>query len=141
MLEQKLEKYIQSCGCELYDIEMAKDFGIDVLRIYITSKEGVSLDLCQEVSQLISPILDVEDPIVGKYTLEVSSPGVERILKKPRHFGFSIGEEIGVKMMDKTTLEGRLLASDEMGFVIEIQEGERKIAYTEAKKVKTIFRW
>lgn len=136
-LEEKLEKYIQSCGCELYDIAMSKEFNQDILRIFITSKEGISLDKCQEVSQLISPILDVEDPIASNYMLEVSSPGIERVLKKPRHFAFSIGERIKVKMMDKTILEGVLEGSDEEGFVLN---GE-KIPYSQTKKVKTIFQW
>lgn len=136
-LEEKLSKYIQSCGCELYDVVMLKEFNQDVLRIFITSKEGISLDKCQEVSNLISPLLDVEDPVSSKYILEVSSPGIERILKKPRHFAFSIGENIEVKMMDKTILEGVLEGSDEEGFVLN---GE-KIPYSQTKKVKTIFQW
>lgn len=136
-LEEKLAKYIQSCDCELYDIVMSKEFNQDVLRIFITSKEGISLDKCQEVSNLISPLLDVEDPISSKYILEVSSPGIERVLKKPRHFAFSLGERIEVKMMDKTILEGVLEGSDEEGFVLN---GE-KIPYSQTKKVKTIFQW
>lgn len=137
VLEEKLAKYIQSCGCELYDIVMSKEFNQDVLRVFITSKEGITLDKCQEVSNLISPLLDVEDPIASKYILEVSSPGIERVLKKPRHFAFSIGESIEVKMMDKTILEGVLEESDEEGFVLN---GE-KILYSQTKKVKTTFQW
>lgn len=140
-LEEKLEKYIQSCGCELYSIEMAREFGQDILRISLYSKEGVSLEECQRVSNLISPFLDVEDPISSKYILEVSSPGLERTLKSPRHFHLSRGEEIAVRMFDKTSIEGILKSSDEEGFVLENQEGEHSISYTQTKKVKTIFRW
>lgn len=140
-IQEKIEKYIQSCGCELYGIELVKDFGQDVLRISVYSKEGVSLDKCQEISQLISPFLDVEDPITSKYVLEVSSPGIERVLKNPRHFSFSIGEEIQVKNIDKTTIEGILKSCDDEGFVLENSQGEHKIAYIQTKKVKTIFRW
>lgn len=136
-LEEKLAKYIKSCDCELYDIVMTKEFSQDILRIYITSKEGITLDKCQEVSNLISPLLDVEDPIASKYILEVSSPGIERVLKKPSHFALSIGERVEVKMMDKTILEGILQESDEGGFVIDNQ----KIPYSQTKKVKTIFQW
>lgn len=136
-LEEKLSKYVQSCGCDLYDIAMSKEFNQDVLRVFITSKEGITLDKCQEVSQLISPLLDVEDPIASKYILEVSSPGIERVLKKPRHFMFSIGENIEVKMMDKSVLEGILESCDEDGFVV----GTQKIPYSQTKKVKTVFQW
>lgn len=140
-LEEKLEKYIQSCGCELYSIEMAREFGQEILRISLYSKEGISLDQCQKVSNLISPFLDVEDPIASKYVLEVSSPGVERILKEPRHFRLSIGEEIQVKMLDKTLIEGILKSSDQEGFIVENEQGEHLIPYAQTKKVKTIFRW
>lgn len=140
-LEEKLEKYIQSCGCELYSVEMTRELGQDILRISLYSKEGISLDQCQKVSNLISPFLDVEDPISSKYVLEVSSPGVERILKKPRHFHLSIGEEIRVKMLDKTSIEGILKSSNQEGFVLENKEGEHLISYVQTKKVKTIFRW
>ncbi|GAA7257844.1 ribosome maturation factor RimP [Helicobacter pylori] len=136
-LEEKLNKYIQSCGCELYDVVMLKEFNQDILRVFITSKEGITLNQCQEVSELISPLLDVEEPIASNYILEVSSPGVERVLKKPQHFKFSIGERIEVKRMDKTILEGVLEASDEEGFVIN---GE-KIPYSQTKRVKTLFQW
>lgn len=136
-LEEKLAKYIKSCDCELYDIVMLKEFNQDILRIYITSKEGITLDKCQEVSNLISPLLDVEDPIASKYILEVSSPGIERVLKKPSHFALSLGERVEVKMMDKTILEGVLQECDDEGFVIDSQ----KIPYSQTKKVKTIFQW
>ncbi|RDU69952.1 ribosome maturation factor RimP [Helicobacter cholecystus] len=136
-LEEKLNKYIQSCGCELYDVVMLKEFNQDILRVFITSKEGITLNQCQEVSELISPLLDVEEPIASNYILEVSSPGIERVLKKPQHFKFSIGERIEVKRMDKTILEGMLEASDEEGFVIN---GE-KIPYSQTKRVKTLFQW
>lgn len=140
-LEEKLEKYIQSCGCELYSIEMTREFGQDVLRVSLYSKDGVSLDQCQKISNLISPFLDVEDPISSKYVLEVSSPGLERTLKSPRHFHLSKGEEIVVKMLDKTSMEGILKSSSEEGFILENKEGEHSISYAQTKKVKTIFRW
>lgn len=140
-LEEKLEKYIQGCGCELYFIEMTREFGQDILRVSLYSKEGVSLDQCQKVSNLISPFLDVEDPISSKYILEVSSPGLERTLKHPRHFHLSRGEEISVRMLDKTSMEGILKSSNEEGFILENEEGEHTIPYMQTKRVKTIFRW
>lgn len=140
-LEEKLEKYIQSCGCELYSIEMVRESGQDILRVNLYSKEGISLDQCQRVSNLISPFLDVEDPIASKYILEVSSPGVERILKTPRHFHLSIGEEIEVKNINKTLFRGVLKSSNQEGFVLQNDQGEQFFSYEQIKRVKTIFRW
>lgn len=140
-LQEKLEEYIRSCGCALYGIEMHREHGQDILRVSIYSKEGVGLDQCQKVSDLISPFLDVEDPISSQYVLEVSSPGVERVLREPRHFRFSVGEEIEVKMLDGAPIKGVLRSSDEEGFLLENEEGARHILYAQTKKVKTIFRW
>lgn len=140
-LEEKLEKYIQSCGCELYSIEMVRELGQDILRISLYSKKGISLDECQRVSDLISPFLDVEDPIASKYILEVSSPGVERTLRTPRHFHLSIGEEIEVRKLDKTLLRGILKSSNQEGFIVQNDQGDQFFSYEQIKKVKTIFRW
>ncbi|WP_051420533.1 ribosome maturation factor RimP [Helicobacter pametensis] len=140
-IQEKIEQYVKSCGCELYGVELLRENNQEILRVSIYSPQGVSLDQCQEVSQLLSPFLDVEDPISSEYVLEVSSPGVERVLKNPRHFLLSLGEEIEVKMMDKSKIQGKLLSSDEDSFVICGANGEQKIAYSQTKKVKTIFQW
>lgn len=140
-IQEKIAQYVQSCGCELYDVEFTKEFHQNVLRISIYAKEGITLDKCQEVSNVLSPFLDIEEPFDSQYLLEVSSPGVERILKTTRHFALSLGEEIAVKMLDKTSLEGILKRSDEQGFVLQTQESEIFILYSQIKKVKTILRW
>ena len=140
-LESKLEKYIQSCGCELYDITLTKEYNQDVLRISIYRKDGISHAHCQEVSNLISPLLDVEDPFASKYLLEVSSPGVERTLKTPRHFRLSIGEEVQVKLLDKTLLEGTIENANAESFWLQTSQGSEEFPYSQTKKVKTLLRW
>ncbi|PAF49264.1 ribosome maturation factor [Helicobacter sp. 12S02232-10] len=141
-LEDKLEQMIQTLGCELYDISFLKENNIDILRVSIMAKNGnTTLDVCQEVSELISPLLDVYDPISMKYTLEVSSPGVERLLKTTRHFRHSIGEEVFVKTMDKEEFEAILKSADDKGAVFETEAGEKFYPFEDLKKVKTIFRW
>ena len=66
----------------------------DIFRVIVTSKDGVNLDKCAEISRLISPILDIDEPMGGKYNLEVSSPGIERKFKKPEHFIASVGLKV-----------------------------------------------
>ena len=73
-------KIVESCGVSVYDTEVVTEFEKRIFRLYITSKEGISLDKCAEVSRILSPIFDVEPPLEGEYTLEVSSPGIERKL-------------------------------------------------------------
>ena len=85
-LHDKIESLITQKGLELYDIELLKENESMILRISIFKKEGISLDDCENISTLIAPLLDVELSDLEAYHLEVSSPGVERNLKKPKHF-------------------------------------------------------
>ena len=85
-LEEQIKLIVENSGLKLYDIVTKKEHERNIFRVVVTSKDGVNLDKCAEISRLISPILDIDEPMGGKYNLEVSSPGIERKLKKPEHF-------------------------------------------------------
>lgn len=141
-LEEKLIKLIESLECEFYDMSFLKENDSDILRVSIKSKDGnTTLDKCQAVSELISPLLDIYEPCGHKYILEVSSPGIERILKTPRHFKLSIGEEILIKTFSKDEIEAIILRADDTTLTYKSEEKEYTIPYEEIKKAKTIFRW
>ena len=89
-------------GYGLVDIDLQQG----LLRIYIESETGILLEDCEKVSRQVSAVLDVEDPISEKYTLEVSSPGANRILRTRAHFDGHTGEFVKVKMSSKR--DGRL---------------------------------
>ena len=89
---------VEQCGCTLWDVEYVKEAGVWYLRLYIDKPEGVSIDDCVAVDKLVSPLLDEADPIEGSYTFEVSSAGMERILRLPEHFDACMGQEIEVKL-------------------------------------------
>jgi ribosome maturation factor RimP len=84
-------------GLELIDVEIGGGGGRQVLRLFIDKATGVSLDDCTSISRAVSAALDVEDPIQGTYDLEVSSPGLDRPLKKPEHFQKFLGSRVRVK--------------------------------------------
>jgi ribosome maturation factor RimP len=90
-----LEPEVHALGFELVDLEF-RSGGIGLLRVYIDRAEGVTVDDCAEVSNQISALLDVEDPIPGSFTLEVSSPGLDRRLRTAEHFARFIGREARV---------------------------------------------
>lgn len=90
---------------ELVDVEYVKEGGEWVLRVYIDKEEGVDLDDCEAVSRVLSDKLDEVDPIPGSYLLEVSSPGLERPLKKPADFERFAGELVMVTSF--TPIQGR----------------------------------
>lgn len=87
-----------SAGCSIWDVEYVKEAGTWFLRIYIDKEGGISIDDCEAVSRPLSDALDEADPIEGSYTLEVSSAGADRVLKKPEHFIQFQGAEAEVKL-------------------------------------------
>jgi ribosome maturation factor RimP len=140
-LEQDIENIVKSYGARVYDIETTKEFDDTIYRVYILKDGGVSLDLCVDISRDISPLLDVEAPVSGDYRFEVSSPGIERKLTKPKHFINSVGEKVKVKVLGGTKLKGTLKSADENGIEIESKDGISSFKYSELGTVKTYFEW
>lgn len=140
-LEESIQIAVEGCGVSLYDIVSLKENDTNIFRVYITSNGGISLDKCAEVSRQISPLLDVHEPLSGKYNLEVSSPGIERKLKKPVHFKASLNENIRIKDFEKNILEGKLLRADDSEIVIETEHGEEIISYDEISSASTYYEW
>ncbi|MPL99466.1 Ribosome maturation factor RimP [bioreactor metagenome] len=106
----------QANGCTLWDVEYVKEAGVWFLRVYIDKEGGVSIHDCEAVSRPLSDALDEADPIEGSYTLEVSSAGIDRTLKKPEHFSAFLGSLVDVKFYKtiegKKELSGKLEAYD-----------------------------
>lgn len=95
---QLAQPLVEQAGCTLWDVEYVKEAGSWFLRIYIDKEGGVSIEDCEAVSRPLSDKLDEVDPIEGSYTLEVSSAGADRALKKPEQFRQFIGTEVEVKL-------------------------------------------
>ena len=85
-------------GCELWDVEYVREAGTWYLRVYIDKPEGVDILDCENVSRKLSDLLDEADPIEGSYTLEVSSAGAERPLKRPGDYERFMGSPVAVKL-------------------------------------------
>lgn len=104
-IEEKVEKLIQdkvkNMGYSLYDVEYVKEGANYYLRIYIDSPKGIDLSDCEKVSNEINDILDEADYIKEQYFLEVSSPGIERVLRKDKHLKQNIENRVEVKLFKK----------------------------------------
>ena len=100
-----IEPAIQSLGCELWGVEYTAQGKHATLRIYIEKEGGVQVDDCERVSRQISAVLDVEDPIQSAYTLEVSSPGMDRLLFEKQQYEEFLGAQLKVRL--RTNFEGR----------------------------------
>jgi len=140
-LEEEIKKIVEACGAKLYDIETVTERGKTIYRVTIKHEDGVDLELCANISNLISPLLDVNPPIRGDYSLEVSSPGIERKLKKLSHFKNSIGEKVLIVTLDGNQYRGILKKVEKEKIFIETEEGEKEIDFNEIASAKTYFEW
>ncbi|ACX52759.1 protein of unknown function DUF150 [Ammonifex degensii KC4] len=139
------EPLAERLGLELVDVEYKKEGGRWVLRVFIDKPSGVTLDDCEALSEALGEALDVEDPIPHSYSLEVSSPGVERPLKKPAHFQRFVGREVRVSTLapveGQRRFTGVLLAADEEGIRLETDGKELDLPYRLIAKANLVFRW
>ena len=149
-IEEKVEKLvkpiIENLGYELYDVEYAKEGKNYYLRIFIDNEKGIDLNDCEKVNDSITDILDEENYIKEQYFLEVSSPGIERVLRKEEHLKKSIGEEINIKLFKKDEKGnkeylGRLKDFNQNEIIIEQEEKEIKIERKNISQIKTVYNW
>lgn len=140
-LESDIKALVESIGLNLYDTAVVTENGETIYRVTVVGKDGTTMEQCVEATKLLSPLLDVTPPVGGEYRLEVSSPGIERKLKTPEHFRYSIGEKVKLTLTDKTKLRGELTGVEEGKITLMTEEGEREIAFDDIAKASTYFEW
>jgi ribosome maturation factor RimP len=143
---ESFKKLIEDCGVWLYGTEIVHENDIAIVRVYIVSKDGITLDTCSKVSNIISPILDLEPPVRGKYMLEVSSPGIERKINSLDQMKLSVGELVKATILEdgeKIKIKGRLLSNDGESFELEDKNSKttKKFNYDQVLKAKTYYIW
>lgn len=138
-----LGPYVSAEGIELDDVEVLG--GGQIVRVTVDSAETVGVDRIAELSRGIGRLLDAEDLIKSSYTLEVSSPGLERKLTRPRHFEKSMGREIKAKTFREIggtkVHSGTLSSSDDSSFVVDLGGETRTITYADVSSARTVFVW
>ncbi len=136
-----IEPIVASESASLYDI----DLNGGILRVLVDYEGGIDVDRIRRISRAISRLFDEVDPIPGRYTLEVSSPGLERPLRTPDHFIAAIGS--GVKVKTSVEVEGRrrfigtLASADDDGFELRDEVVVTNISYADVSSARTIFEW
>lgn len=137
-LEQLLAPTIADMGYDFWGCEYLAQGRHSLLRIYIDKADGILIDDCQAVSHQISALLDVEDPIQGNYSLEVSSPGVPRPLFKGEQYQRYIGHEILVKIFKpiggKRKLTGTIISVSENSVVLNINNEDIELLFSNIVK-------
>jgi ribosome maturation factor RimP len=138
-----VEPYLAAERLELDDLELHGRGPGTLLRVVVDG-ENVDIDRLADVSRGISRLLDDETQLEDAYRLEVTSPGLERNLRRPSHYAKSVGREVVVKIADgdaKTTIRGTLADAGEDAFTIESETGETVVDYEDVLTAKTVFRW
>ena len=132
-------------GIDLYDIEQRGATLRITLDTQAGSSDGVTLETLALASRLMSKQLDQDDPIPSRYTLEVTSPGVERPLRRPDHFQREVGKVISVRLSDvdhdERRVQGVIVAADDDTVTVESADGTRVIAYDDIDRARTVFEW
>ena len=135
-LWESIEAFLREEQVELDDLELSGR----TLRVVIDAEGGIDLDHITDVSRGVSRLLDENEELAPEsYNLEVTSPGLERKLRRPRHFEKSIGRPVRIKTTAGIALQGELTEADDAGFVVVDTGVESRVAYSEVAKARTIF--
>ena len=118
------------------------------LTVFVDREGGIGLDELGDATRDVSAALDDIDPLPGRYTLSVSSPGLERRLRTPAHFARAVGETVTIRIdagtADVRRITGTLEGADESGCTVsgpELPDGEMRIAYDQIERARTVFEW
>lgn len=141
-LEELLAPTVRALGFILWGIEYTQRNRRGNLWVFIDSKEGVTVDDCAQVSDQIEAILDIENVLPSDLRIQVSSPGMDRVLFKPEQYGAYVGEMIDVRLlwpkMGRSHIRGRLRSSDEERFSIDLDEGELELGFEQVRRARLV---
>jgi ribosome maturation factor RimP len=137
-----LDPAVNSLGYELVELEFAPAGSGGVLRLYIDAAPGITLDDCERVSRQVGAVLESEDPIAGHYTLEVSSPGLDRVLRTRAHYerflGSRIKVQLGAPLAGRRRFTGALLEVRDEGIVVDVDGTRTLLEYGQIQKARLV---
>ena len=143
-LQDMLKPTVEALGFDLWGIEYLSQGRHSVLCIYIESDKGITVDNCAEVSHQVGSILDVEDAISGEYSLEVSSPGMDRLLFKLDQYSAYVGEEIEIRLRSpfdgRRKFKGELKGIEGEDIVVQVDNHEFLLPYDAIEKARIVSR-
>ena len=139
-LTDMLDATVEALGFELWGVEYLSQGRHSVLRIYIESDKGITVDDCAAVSAQVGSVLDVEDPITGEYTLEVSSPGVDRLLFKLEQYADYVGEMVELRLRSafegRRNFKGTLTGIEGEDVVVQVDDHEYLLPHGAVEKAR-----
>jgi ribosome maturation factor RimP len=138
--EPLVRPVIEGEGLELVDVTFGREGGRRILRLTVDKDGGVDLDTISQISQKVSRRLDLEGFEPGPYALEVTTPGIERPLRRPQDFRRAVGQRVRVKTAE-AVLEGELRAAEDDEIRIAAHDHELRVAIDEVAAAKTVVDW
>ena len=141
-----IEPVLATLGLEVFDVQLTGSGRARTVRVIVDRDGGVDLDAITAASERVQPSLDALDDL-GPYALEVSSPGLERPLRRPEHFRRAVGETVSVKVRDADgevrRLRGDLVSTDERGITVDAGDTDsgEHVDYDQIIKARTVFEW
>ena len=140
-----VEPLLGNLGYELVELEFGGGHRSGTLRVFIDRAQGVGIEDCERVSREVSALLDVHDPIATNYRLEVSTPGLDRVLRTPAHFARFVGARIEVELVapreGRRRLAGALAGAGETGIEMSVDGAEVHLDYAEVFRARLVPEW
>lgn len=138
-----VEPIVESAGVELLEIEAKGHPGSRVVRVIIDADDGVTIAQCAELSRKVGATFDESDPIPGRYTLQVTSPGADRPLTTPRDFVRNVGRNVRIRMstQDMPDVEGVVVSADEDAVLVEAGGDEIEVALSDVEDARVQLPW
>ena len=141
-LEALIAPTVRALGCEVWGIEYRPRAPGSTLKVFIDAPDGVTIDDCERVSNQISALLDVEDPIIESYRLEVSSPGLDRTLFRPAQYRASVGKRVDVALAfpfeGRRRFEGELIGVEGDDVVVRIDADEYLLPFGQIQRTRIV---
>jgi ribosome maturation factor RimP len=143
-IRAELTPIVESLGLSVYDVVLSGG-ARPSLAVVVDRPGGVDLDALELATRTLSAALDALDPVTGRYTLEVSSPGLERTLRTPEHFAGAVGEIVTLKTRDGDghveRIRGTVHAADGAAVTLTTETGDRTVALDAVEAARTVFEW
>ena len=142
LVRSLVEPLAAEAGADVYDITLAGG----KLVVALTRNGGIDLETLTSVSRQLNLVLDEQDPISGSYTLEVTSPGLERNLRTAEHFAGAVGTEVTIRtnpdIEGERRVRGTVRSSDDTSVTVDLEDGgERTVAIADIERARTVFTW
>ena len=143
LVKELIEPTVKALGLELWGIELSQQGKYSLLRIYIEREQGVLIEDCEKVSRQVSALLDVEDPIAGEYTLEVSSPGLDRPLFSANQFEQFAGSKVNLRLHNplegRRKFRGSIVKVEGESICLQVDGTEYEVVHSDIEKANIVF--